>query len=324
MLEMKTMRNYFYIIFLFLGFTSCNDGDIIINNFEFEDSALKSCGKAGKSKVLYKINNDNVFETISLKITNPGFSEVEGVLTASTEEIRISLPASNSTSDAKLVYRTYDGEVPLVYFCQDIPPSSPKVNEEFLSVGGTVVIKTAENFEGITDRDSDGVPDVDEKPGDTDGDGILDILDVDDDGDNVLTRTERATAHNDPVNVDGERDTDEDGKPNYLDPDDDGDGVPTKFEVTLDLQLPTQNFNEANVALYLDRFSTNSFTEVTEILENTVRYKYRSIITIEDLQLQNQNGTGEEISFDVYELGEFTSGLVDKTITPTTTSTTSN
>lgn len=314
------MRSYLYIIFLFLGLTSCNDGDIIINDFDFEDSALTSCGKAGKSKVFYKINNDNVFETISLKITNTAFSEVAGVLTTSTEEIRVSLPASNSTTDAKLVYRTYDGEVSTAYFCQDIPPSSPKVDEEFLSVGGTVVIRTAQNFEGITDRDGDGVPDVDEKPGDTDGDGIPDILDVDDDGDNVLTRTERTNGSNDPVNADGERDTDQDGIPNYLDPDDDGDGVPTKFEVTLDLQLPTQNFNEANVALYLDRFTANSFTEVTELLPNSVKIKYRSIITIEDLQLQNQDGTGEEISFEVYELGEFTSGLVETIIPNTTTS----
>lgn len=314
------MRHYFYIIFLLVGFTSCNDGDIIINDFDFEDSALKICGKSGKSKVLFKINNDNVFETISLKSANAGFSETEGVLTTSTEVIRISLPASNATADAKLVYRTYDGEIPQDYFCRDIPLSNPKVDEEFLSVGGTVIIVTAENFEGITDRDGDGVADVDEKPGDTDGDGIPDILDVDDDGDNVLTRTERTNGSNDPVNANGERDTDGDNEPNYLDPDDDGDGVLTKFEVTLDSQKPTdpENSNSNGLANYLNPAVTNSFMEVTFVLENKISVKYRSRITIEDLQLQNQNGTGEEISFEVYELGEFTSGLVDKTITPTT------
>ncbi len=316
---MKAMRYPFYIIFLFLGFISCNDGDLIINNFDFEDATLKSCEKTGRSKVLFKINNDNVFETISLKITNNSFSELAGVLTTSTQAIRVSLPASNSPADAKLVYRTYTGEVPTTYFCQDIPPSNPKVNEEFLSVGGTVVILTAQNFEGVTDRDGDGVPDIEELDEDTDGDGIPNILDVDDDGDNVLTSTEILNPNNDPVNADGKRDTDGDNKPNYLDPDDDGDGVLTKFEVTRDAPFPPQNTNAAGLPFYLDRFEANSFTDVTEILDNKVRFKYRSIITIEDLKLQNQNGSGEEISFEVYELGEFNSGFVDTIILPNIT-----
>lgn len=319
MLKMKTMRYHFYIIFLFLGLISCNDGDLIINNFDFEDSTLKSCEKTGRSKVLFKINNDNVFETISLKITNNSFSELAGVLSTSTEAIRVSLPASNSTTDAKLVYRTYDGEVPTTYFCQDIPPSSPKVIEEFLSVGGTVVIVTAQNFEGVTDRDGDGVPDIEEFDGDTDEDGIPNILDVDDDGDNVLTSTEILNPNNESVNADGLRDTDEDDVPNYLDDDDDGDTILTKFEVTMEFQFPTdsQNTNEAGLAFYLDRFTANSFTEVTAFLDNEVNIKYRSIITIEDLKLQNQNGSGEEISFEVYEVGEFNSGFVETIIQPT-------
>ena len=78
------------------------------------------------------------------------------------------------------------------------------------------------------DRDGDGVLDVVECPPgttpcpDTDGDGVPDIDDVDDDGDGLLTVNERPGG----VNVD----TDGDGLPDYLDPDDDGDGVPTLIE----------------------------------------------------------------------------------------------
>ncbi|HSM62805.1 MAG TPA: hypothetical protein VK833_02590, partial [Gillisia sp.] len=179
------MRNNIFILLLLLGFTSCNDGDIIINNFDFEDANLKSCNKTGKSKVLYKINNDNIFETISLRVSNSNFSDLTGVLSSTSGTIRVSLPSSNGSNDAKLIYRTYDGEVQNDYFCGDIPPSSPKVREEFLSVGGTIVIVTAEDLGSTTDQDGDGVLDVNEKDGDTDGDGIPDIQDVDDDGDNV-------------------------------------------------------------------------------------------------------------------------------------------
>jgi hypothetical protein len=317
---MILMRNSLFIIILLVLFTSCDDGDIIINNFDFEDANLKSCNKTGKSKVLYKINNDNIFETISLRVNNADFSDLAGVLSSTSGEIRIPLPSSNGANDAKLIYRTYDEEVQNDYFCGDIPPSSPKVREEFLSLGGTIVIVTAEDLGNTTDQDRDGILDVDEFDGDTDDDGIPDIQDVDDDGDNVLTSTENANAANDNTTEDGLRDTDEDDIPNYLDPDDDGDEVLTKFEVTMEYQLPTasQNTNDAGLAFYLDRFSINSFMDVTKVLDNILKVRYRSIISIEDLQLQNQNGSGEEISFESYQFGEFSSILVDKDITPNT------
>lgn len=74
------------------------------------------------------------------------------------------------------------------------------------------------------DSDDDGVADTTECPAppcrDTDGDGLLDQRDPDDDGDGVPTRDERARG-----------DSDGDGTPDHLDGDDDGDGVLTKDEV---------------------------------------------------------------------------------------------
>jgi MYXO-CTERM domain-containing protein len=78
------------------------------------------------------------------------------------------------------------------------------------------------------DTDGDGVPDGTEvgpdvtRPRNTDGDGLIDALDTDDDGDGVPTSAER------PGGV--SRDTDGDMAPDYLDPDDDGDGIPTSAE----------------------------------------------------------------------------------------------
>lgn len=74
------------------------------------------------------------------------------------------------------------------------------------------------------DSDGDGIDDKTEvgsdplKPRDTDNDGILDILDTDDDGDEIPSREEGIT------------DTDNDGTPDYLDKDDDGDGLSTDAE----------------------------------------------------------------------------------------------
>ena len=88
------------------------------------------------------------------------------------------------------------------------------------------------------DSDDDGVDDVDElggdainpEPIDTDGDGLIDAVDDDDDGDSVPTREEDVDGDGDPRNDD----TDDDGVPNYLDTDSDGDGVDDAVEGTAD------------------------------------------------------------------------------------------
>ena len=223
------------------------------------------------------------------------------------------------TGSNEIIYRTYDGTVPNDYFCGVIPPSSPKVIEEFKSVGGTVVISTIVRDE--TDHDKDGILSVDEGMNeanggrDTDEDGIPDYLDLDDDGDNVKTSIEIASAGDDPT-ADGYRDSDGDGIPNYLDSDDDEDGVPTKMEVTQANQDPASNFNEGGIPKYLDLFSTDSFDEADFVIKNKILVRFRSSIDIQNLKLKNQGGDGEEISFTTYNLGFFNSASVEAILEP--------
>lgn len=100
----------------------------------------------------------------------------------------------------------------------------------YASVDGQVVSFTLQVLDCTPDYDADTVATADEDVNndsnlandDTDGDGIPDYIDNDDDGDLILTNVEyvfgRALAL---------LDTDNDGIPNYLDNDDDGDGVLT-------------------------------------------------------------------------------------------------
>ncbi len=305
------MHRYLGVFFLLAFFTSCNDGDIIVTTFDFENQELSLCGE-GTSKVLYNINNDNIFETISFSLSNSQLSNLENVLaTNTTQAISLQLSGAN-----EIIYRTYDGSVPENYFCGVIPPSSPKVIEEFKSVGGTVLITTVEREE--TDHDKDGILSVDEAMDtglDTDGDGIPDFLDIDDDGDNVKTSVEIANAGDDPTAGDY-RDTDGDGIPNYLDPDDDGDAVPTRLEVTEENQDPASNFNEGGIPNYLDQFSTDSFEGVDFSLENKILVRFRSSIDIQNLKLKNQGGDGEEISFTTFNLGFFNSSALEAILEP--------
>ena len=75
------------------------------------------------------------------------------------------------------------------------------------------------------DTDGDGIPDIEEGQDDTDGDGIPDWFDTDSDGDGIPDEVEAGPDPDDPL------DTDQDGLPDYLDPDSDNDGIPDVVEV---------------------------------------------------------------------------------------------
>ena len=81
----------------------------------------------------------------------------------------------------------------------------------------------------VVDTDLDGVPDKTEvgtdltKPLDTDGDGKIDALDVDDDNDGKLTKSEDDNTDGDDNPQTNPRDTDSDEIPDYLDANDDSD-----------------------------------------------------------------------------------------------------
>ncbi len=305
------MKKYFSLVFAALLLSSCNDGEIIVTDFNFEDPQLNWCGDT-QSQVLYKLNNTGVNEAIALRfeLDTPN----EQFLLEEEGQLEISL---NETTN-QVIYRVFDGEVEKSYFCNEIPPVSPKVTEEFKSTtGGEVVITST--FTNATDHDGDGVPSANEgmESGlDTDGDGIPDYQDIDDDGDNILTRVEREIEAENTVNTYG--DSDNDGIPDYLDADDDNDGVPTRNE-DWNLNLnPADDQNEEGVAHYLNPDITDSFA-VEGVRENRISRSFRYLVTINNLTLVNQGGDGEQIRLQDYEMGVFTSPTENILIEPTDT-----
>jgi uncharacterized repeat protein (TIGR01451 family) len=78
----------------------------------------------------------------------------------------------------------------------------------------------------ILDTDEDGVPNSQERPGDTDGDGDPDVQDPDDDNDGLPTGDEDTDGDGNSANDD----SDGDGAPDYLDTDSDNDGIPDSVE----------------------------------------------------------------------------------------------
>ncbi|APG59373.1 hypothetical protein [Christiangramia salexigens] len=310
------MRRLLLGIFTLSLLTSCDDGNIIVTNFDFEDSTLKFCEGPDKN-VIYATNNNDVFESISLEFNSNQLPVDENgkLLPPENGEVNFALSGNN-----RVVYRIYNSEIPTNYFCSVVPPSQPTVIEEWISgTGATVRVASSFTDEtGASDPDGDGLKNSEEgwdptgqSHLDTDADGIPDYLDLDDDGDNVPTRSELANSANDPVNDNGLRDTDEDGIPNYLDQDDDNDGVITRFEVEEGNENNPSTFQTAQgIPNYLNKEQTQELVHEVYI-SHDIKRNYAYSILIDNLKFTKQDGSGESIQFQVYNLGTFRESGID-------------
>ena len=301
-------KNYLLALVALL-IVACDDGDIVVSNFNFDqDTALDLCGDAD-NQVLFTID-DETNEAISFRFTNQDFDGTfEGL--NPPEAISIDLGANN-----KVNYRVLNAPANASqYFCQDVPPSSPGVNQEFISTSGGTAFLTI----NVTQQDdNDGIPRNQEDlngngnlfDDDSDGDGIPNFIDTDDDNDNVPTSVEI-------INNDGDElpDNDEDDTPDYLDPDDDGDGVLTRNE---DLNAfdnldedgnptlnPQDDTNPDGLPNYLNPQATES-VDINRFRENEITRTFRTQVVIRNVTLEQVNGdqsiTLEELRLGFYEI----------------------
>lgn len=269
------MKKLLLALPIFCLLLSCDDGEVIVTSFDFDESDLAYC-TGSDSYVFFKIN-DQAQESLSLltNITEDDFKD--------EDENIIQL---NGTTNF-VTYRKYNAEITSSYFCNDIPPASPEVTIEYIASSGTATF-TKE----ITLDDNDGVEeDVDDSI-DTDDDGIPDYYDPDDDGDNVSTAIEIGSG-------DEPQDTDLDGIPDYLDADDDDDMVPTRYEANGTLDPTNVDDDESGVPDYLEKPVDDS-DPIDEYAIHTYSLISTVSIFLSDLVLQNDSEviTQESLDFD--------------------------
>ncbi|WP_438962840.1 hypothetical protein [Nonlabens sp.] len=289
--------------------TSCDDGDFIVEDLNFENSTVQVCDipvNEDVSEYLFYIINDTDFETIALALNT-----TDDILT----EQRIHGPYSLGNNN--LEYRKLSGAAGSTYYCNDVPPASPTTTQAFIGEAGNVMIGTT-----IIEEDNDGISAIDEGINlldlslsrDTDGDGLPDYKDEDDDGDNVLTINEGVNLTDLTLSLNTDSNSPNgDTIPDYLDPDDDGDGILTIQEdidgilgPASDIIGSTPNYLNAAATFTanpaIDRYIQHNFTN-TATLE----------ITIEDLTITSDS---REIIFAVYEFGTYVRTL-NVRVTPT-------
>jgi len=275
---------------------ACNDGDIIVTNFNFEEANLDNCGGPG-SYTFFNINNSASAESISLNLTTTSILFLE----SGVEEFQL-----NSSSNT-VNYRKYNNDIASDYFCSNVPPLSPDVTLEFLGESGIAKLTTT-----VTKLDDDGIDEDITSEVDTDNDNLLNYFDEDDDGDNVLTIIELGVPYL-SGDVENPQDSDGDGIYDYLDNDDDNDGVLTRYEDANGDLDPTNDETELGGGPdYLNNAISNT-NNIDQYRLHSYSFVSNISLVLVDLILTNSN---EEIIQETLNMGS-KNNVINTTITET-------
>lgn len=227
------MLRRFYLLCCLSFLVACDDGDIFTIELAFEGE-LKRCTNDVASYLIYDLRED---PNESLSLIIPRNTDNEFLFLRPTP---IGDPATLSINEStvRFIYRSYNRPVGNTELCEVVPPSDLTIQESYEAPSGDVFVTVT-----VEDDDDDGIPNEFEgltglpdengiftESWDTDGDGIKDYMDKDDDNDNVLTRDEIDNTDGDDNPSTNPKDTDGDGVWDHLDDDDDGDGIKTFLE----------------------------------------------------------------------------------------------
>ncbi len=130
----QLMKRFFIFCIFLVTLQSCDDGDIIVTTFDFDEIDLQRCGNVGQY-VFFKINTVNL-ETLSLQLNT------QDSILQSADVRNYNL----STTGNVVNYRTYNGDISAAYFCSSVPPTTPGVALDYTSTQGTAVVTTAPVF----------------------------------------------------------------------------------------------------------------------------------------------------------------------------------
>jgi len=298
-----TMRKLIFIFCISVFLTSCNDGDIITVDLDFDDT-FSYCGEL----VFYKTKSDPA-ESLSLKLTSP-VTTIEDLIDVDPDGTKITEFTLNGTSNV-FNYRSYNNN-PNNVFCNDIPANVTIISDS-QSDDGSVVVNSL-----LTEDDNDGIPaeleDINENgdldDDDTDGDGLPNYLDDDDDGDNVSTAIENPNYSASDL-LTNAQDSDADTIPDYLDTDDDGDGVLTRDEEneTQD-QNPTNDITDNTIGPDYLNDQVSIETPATAFRIHTIKQTFTISAVVSDFSFPNLNQ--DELDFGILD----PSPTTERTITP--------
>jgi len=277
------MRNYWFCILSAFLLCTCDDGDIITVELDF-DGELERCDNNTDDLMMYDVLSDPD-EALILIFPRTEDNELMFITEIPQDNPRI---LDIDDNNVRFIYRTYNASP---VFCEVLDQNTGNVTSNNSASSGSVeVFTTVEDFDNdglptsVEDENLDGDNDPETNPTDNDNDGIPDYRDEDDDNDNVLTIDESPDPDGNGDSSDA-LDTDGNGIPNYLDPDDDGDNVLTRLEDEDGNLDPTLDFDEEsstpNIARYLNAEADATFPDVGFINTSYTRRYTTTFIVME-------------------------------------------
>lgn len=275
------MKKVLGLIIATICYSSCNDGEIVLTNFDFDDQNLEICGDVG-DYVFFKVNTSTQ-ESISLKLNTTEVLFMESAVVTYT---------LNESSFVN--YRKFSEAISSSYFCNAVPPTSPLAAQDYLATSGTALLTTETNLD---DNDT-----IDEEVNntDTDEDGLLNYYDFDDDGDNIPSAAEIGS---DPLNP---RDSDGDGIPDYLDDDDDNDLILTRNE-DLNFNLnPLDDISDPDAGPNYLNPNVAIETTINEYILHTYQLNSDISLLLQDLVLREGD---QQLIVALIDLGVLTNAL---------------
>ncbi|GEP52178.1 hypothetical protein FNO01nite_28500 [Flavobacterium noncentrifugens] len=123
---MKKLFGIFILVFLLNG---CDDGDVLVENINFDNVSAAKCGDKG---IIYKIKDTEVIQII----LSPTVYDANFVNEPGEKTIAI-------TSGDMVRYRFYNGTVTSASVCGDLQPATPTIDSEWIATSGTIVITTS-------------------------------------------------------------------------------------------------------------------------------------------------------------------------------------
>ena len=127
------MKKYTALLLFALFLNGCDDGDLTVDEIDFEDVTTSQACDATTNALIYKLKSQ---EALLLQMPEGAILNDPGTITYTID--------SKGLGQYRVVYRAYDGTVATANICGTIPPSTPKVTEEWYGNDGIIEIETTQ------------------------------------------------------------------------------------------------------------------------------------------------------------------------------------
>jgi len=127
MIKEVMMKKIFFALILIL-LSACGDGDLAIENIDFDASNIESC--TDNTSLFFNINGN---QAIILNIPD-NFIE-QGILSEGDD-------TSSIPGQSQFFYRFFSDNVNQSFFCSELTPSTPVVTDELEATDGVLVLST--------------------------------------------------------------------------------------------------------------------------------------------------------------------------------------